>query len=147
MSPKQALATVAAILVVAVSPEAPAQTAGIAVAVEKHARLTSDRAMVIRIHITCGPFAGVEDFQQGFAGGGQARTGAEAEGGIDGTVVCDGVERVHTARLPSFSGAGFARGPAGANASLIVCMLVGEEQTCFNGGTDRRVVISGRLIP
>jgi hypothetical protein len=147
MSPKQLFAVLVTLLPISLSPYAHAQQAGIAMAIEEHAQLTETGAMLISIRITCGPFQGVEDFQQAFAGGGQATTGAEAEGGIDGTVVCDGVERTHTARLSSFSGARFRRGPAGANASLIVCMLVGEEQTCFNGGTQRRVIIRGPVIP
>jgi probable HAF family extracellular repeat protein len=119
----------------------------VSLAIEKHAELTEQGAAVIRAHIVCGPFAGVEDFQEAFAGAGQEKTGAEAEGGIDGTVVCDGVERTHTAHLSSFTEAGFRPGPAGASVSLVVCMLVGDEQTCFQGSTQRSVVIGGRLVP
>lgn len=147
MSYTQAFVVGASLFLISLSSHAHAQQAGIALAIEKHAQLTETGGMLIRIHVSCGPFDGGEDFQEAVAGGGQARTGAEAEGGIDGTVVCDGVERVHTARMSSFSGARFRRGPAGANASLIVCMLLGEEQQCFNGGTERRVIIRGPMIP
>ena len=147
MAPKQAFVAIAALFVVALCPQVHAQDAGISLKIKKHAQLTEQRAMVIRIKIACGPFEGVEEFQQAFAGGGQEKTGAEAEGGIDGTVVCDGVRRTHTARLTSFSGTGFRRGPASADATLIVCTLVDDEQMCFSGSTQRRVIIQGRPIP
>jgi hypothetical protein len=121
--------------------------AGISLAIEKHARLTEQGAVVITVHIVCGPFAGVEDFQEALAGAGQEKAGAEAESGIDGTVVCDGTKRTHTAHLSSFTEVVFRRGPAGANVSLFVCTLVGDEQICFQGSTQRRVVISGPLVP
>jgi probable HAF family extracellular repeat protein len=121
--------------------------AGISLAIEKHAGLTEQGAVVITVQIVCGPFAGVEDFQQASAGAGQEKTGAAAEGDLDGTVVCDGVERTHTAHLSSFTEAVFRRGPAGANVSLFVCTLVGDEQMCFQGSTQGRVVIKGRLVP
>ena len=147
MDAKQAFAAVAALFVLALTPQTHAQTAGIALAIDKHARLTDAGAMAIRIRITCGPFEGSEDFQEAVAGGSQEKTAAESESGIDGTIVCDGVQRTHTASLPSFTGVPFKRGPANANASLIVCMLVGDEQMCFSGATARRVIIRGRQIP
>lgn len=118
----------------------------IAISISKHADLASDGAVIIRIHIACDPLPGVEEFQEGFAGAGQARTGAESEGGIDGTIVCDGVAHTHTARLFPFD-AGFKRGPAGAGASVFICNLVGEEQICASGSAERRIVIRGRLVP
>lgn len=141
-----AFAALVCLVVAVLSPRAHAQDAGIALAIQKHAQLTADAAMVIRIQITCGPFEGSEDFQQAFAGGGQEKTGAESESGIDGTVVCDGVQRTHTARLPSFTDPGFKHGPASANASLIVCMLVADEQMCFSGSSSRHVIIRGATI-
>jgi hypothetical protein len=144
MERKREFAAVAALFVAAFSSQAPAQ-AGISLAIEKHAELTEQRAIVIRVHVACGPFEGVEEFQEALAGAGQARTGAEAEGGIDGMVVCDSVERTHTAHLSSFTDAGFSRGPAGANVSLFVCMLVADEQMCFSGAMQRRVIIAGRI--
>ena len=147
MAPKQAFAVIAVLFVVALSPQAHAQAGGITLAIEKHAQLTEGGAMLISIQIACGPFEGVEEFQQAFAGGVQEKTGAESESGIDGTVVCDGVQRTHTARLPSFTSAAFRRGPAGANASLIVCMFAGNEQMCFSGATARRVIVRGAAIP
>jgi hypothetical protein len=99
---------------------------GISLAIEKHAWLTGQGAVAIIVHIVCGPFDGVEDFQEAVAGAFQEKTGAEAEGGLDGTVVCDGIERTHTARLSSFTEAVFKREPAGANVSLFVCTLIGN---------------------
>jgi hypothetical protein len=133
----------AALIVVAIVPGAGAQSAGISLEIEKHALLTRAGLVIIRIHITCGPFAGIEEFQDGHAGGGQSKTGASSETGIDGTVLCDGVERIHTAHLSQLDEAAFKHGPAGVSASLIVCTLVGEEQMCFSGSTSRRVVIRG----
>jgi hypothetical protein len=42
---------------------------------------------------------------------------------------------------------GFRRGSAGANVSLFVCTLVQNEQICFQGSTQRRVIIRGQLVP
>jgi hypothetical protein len=143
MKPKRTFTTLAAALTIVFSAPVLAQTTGVSLAIEKHAVLTQQGAVVMWIHITCGPFAGVEDFQQGFAGGSQRKTGAEGETGIDGTVVCDGVERTHTARLSSFTDARFKRGPASVSVSFTVCMLVGDEQMCFSGSASRRVIIRG----
>jgi hypothetical protein len=142
MKPNRAFAALTALIMVAFFPQGYAQMAGIVLAIEKHAVLTEQGVAIIRIHIACGPFEGVEEFQQGFAGGSQERTGASSETGIDGMVVCDGVERIHTARLTPFDGV-FTHGPANATASLNLCMLVGDEQTCFRGSTSRRVIIVG----
>lgn len=119
-----------------------AQDEDISVAIAKHGHLTVDGALIIRIHIACDPLPGVEEFQQGFAGAGQARTGAEGESGIDGTIVCDGFAHTHTALIFPFE-APFKRGPAGAGASVIICNLVGEEQLCANGSGQRRITILG----
>ena len=69
--------------------------------------------------------------------------GKEAEGGMDGTVVCDGVERTHTAHLSAHTDAAFKHGPARASASLFLCTLVGDEQICFHGAMSRRVILRG----
>ncbi len=146
MRAKLAFALIAALYVFTYAPQAHPQ-AGISLEIEKHARLSEPGAAVITIRIVCGPFEGVEEFQEAVAGAFQATTGAEAEGGIDGSVVCDGVERTHTARLSPFSDAGFKRGPAVADVSLFVCVLVADEQICFQGSTQRRVIVRGRLVP
>lgn len=147
MGTKQAaLASVATVLV-AFSSNALSQTAGgIALAIDKHAQLASDGAIVIRIRITCGPFEGAEEFQQSFAGGSQEKSGASSESGIDGMVICDGVTRTHTARLTPFDTA-FRRGPARANAGLLLCTFDGQEQECFSGATARAVIVRGPTIP
>ena len=137
------LVVLAALIVVAIVPGAGAQSAGILLEIEKHAVLTRAGLVIIRIHITCGPFAGIEEFQEGHAGGGQSKTGASSETGIDGTVLCDGVERIHTAHLSPLDEAVFKPGPASVSASLFLCTLVGEEQMCFSGSTSRRVIIRG----
>jgi hypothetical protein len=124
-----------------------AQDDDISISIAKHAQLTSDGAVIIRIYIACDPLPGTEDFQEALAGAGQAKTGAETEGGIDGTVVCDGMPRTYTARLSPFTDTGFKRGPASASASLLICNLVGNEQVCVQGATERRIIIAGRLVP
>ena len=124
-----------------------AQDNNISMSIEKHAQLTSDGAVIIMIQIACDPLPGTEDFQEALAGAGQPKTGAEAEGGIDGTVVCDGISRTYTARLSPFTDAVFKRGPADANASLLICNLVGDEQVCADGAAERRIVIRGHLVP
>lgn len=115
----------------------------ITIRIAKHARLTSDGAMLFTAFVTCGPLPGVEDFTEAYAGGAQAKTGASGETGLDGTVVCDGVERAHTARVHPFDVA-FKPGPAGANVSMIACRLVGDDQQCFNASAFRRVIIAPR---
>jgi hypothetical protein len=141
MNPKLASVVLAALLAFALS--AQAQAPGISLMIEKHASLTQQGIVVIWIRIVCGPFAGVEEFQEGHAGGGQDQTGASSETGIDGTVICDGIERTHTAHLSPLDEATFKPGPASASASLFLCTLVGEEQMCFSGATSRRVIIRG----
>lgn len=126
-------------------PIAHAQNGDIAVALAKHAHLTADGAIIIRIHIACDPLPGVEEFQQGFAGAGQVRTGAEGESGIDGTIVCDGFAHTHTALIFPFD-APFVHGPAGAGASVIICNLVEDQQHCASGSGQRRIVITGRPL-
>lgn len=133
-------------LVTALLTPAPASAEDeITIRIAKHARLTADGQVVIRAFITCGPLPGVEDFQETHAGIGQARTGAAGEGGVDGTVVCDGVERVHTARFTSFADP-FEPGPAHANVSMIACRLVGDDQVqvCFSDSASRREIITRR---
>jgi hypothetical protein len=124
-----------------------AQDDDISISIAKHAQLTSDGAVIIRIHIACDPLPGTEDFQEALAGARQAKTGAEAEGGIDGTVVCDGIAHTHTARLSPFTDEVFKRGPADASASLVICNLVGDEQVCIQGAAERRIIIRGPLVP
>jgi hypothetical protein len=119
----------------------------ISISIEKHAQLTSDGAVIIMIQIACDPLPGTPDFQEALAGAGQPRTGAEAEGGIDGTVVCDGISRTYTARLSPFTDAVFKRGPADASASLLICNVVGDEQVCADGATEGRIIIRGPLVP
>jgi hypothetical protein len=118
----------------------------VSISIEKHAQLTSDGAVIIMIQIACDPLPGTEDFQEALAGAVQPRTGAEAEGGIDGTVVCDGIPHTYTARLSPFTNAVFKRGAADANVSVLICNLVGDEQVCVDGATERRI-IRGHLVP
>jgi hypothetical protein len=124
-----------------------AQDDDVSISIEKHGQLTSDGAVIITINIACDPLPGTEDFQEALAGAGQPKTGAEGEGGIDGTVVCDGISRTYTARLSPFTDAVFKRGPADASASVLICNLVGDEQVCIDGATERRIVIRGHLVP
>ena len=143
----RAAALVAIAGIMALPAIALAQDEGISISIAKHAQLTSDGAVIIMIHIACDPLPGTEDFQEALAGAGQAKTGAGAEGGIDGMVVCDGVSHTHTTRLSPFTDAVFRRGPAVATASLIICNVVGDEQVCVQRSTQRRIIIRGSLVP
>jgi hypothetical protein len=118
----------------------------VSISIARHAQLTTDGAVIIRVVIACDPLPGTEDFQEARAGAGQAKSGAAAEGGIDGTVVCDGIERTYTARLSPFTEAVFKRGPARAVASLVVCNVVGDRQVCEEGRAQRRIIIRGRSV-
>ena len=124
-----------------------AQDDDISVAIAKHAELTSDGAVIIRVHIACDPPPGTEEFQEAFAGAGQARTGAEGESGIDGMVVCDGFAHTHTARISPLTEAIFKRGPAGASVSVFICNVVGDQQLCVSGAAQRQIIIQGRQVP
>jgi hypothetical protein len=143
----RAAALVAIAGIIALPASALAQDDDISISIAKHAQLTVDGAVIIRIDIACNPLPGTEDFQEALAGAAQPRTGAEAEGGIDGTVVCDGTSRTYTARLSPFTNAVFRRGPADANVSVLICNLVGDEQVCVDGTTERRIIIRGHLVP
>ena len=144
MGSKLAFLVICALSAVALpAHRAHSQSPGISVEIERLARLTNDGIVVIQVHVTCGPFEGVEDFQEARAGAGQAKTNAGAEGGLDGTVVCDGVERVHTAHLGPHTDAAFKHGPAVARASFFLCMRVGDEQSCFQGAMSRRLILRG----
>ena len=114
--------------------------------IEKHARLTADGGVIFRVRVSCGPLPGTEDFREGLAGAGQPRTGAGAEGGLSPDIVCDGVERVYTAALSTITDAVFRRGPADANATVIACNNIGDQQVCVTASTQRRIVISGPLV-
>ncbi|MDZ5620578.1 hypothetical protein [Nocardioides bizhenqiangii] len=115
----------------------------ITIRIAKQASLGADGRVMITVFVRCGPLPGAEDFIEAHAGVGQARTGAGGEGGLDGTVVCDGVERVHTAHFSPLDGA-FRHGPAVANVSIFACRLVGDDQVCFSANTSRRIIITGR---
>jgi hypothetical protein len=117
----------------------------ITIRIARHARLTADGDVTIRAFVRCGPLPGVEDFQEAHAGIGQARTGAGGEGGLDGAIVCDGVERAHTGRFSPLDQP-FKAGPARANVSIIACRLVGDDQVqvCFSDSEARRVIITRR---
>jgi hypothetical protein len=132
------------VLVVGVPGTLGAQDA-ISIRIEKHARLTTGGGIAFTVHVRCGPLPGTEDFREGLAGAAQARTGAEAEGGLSPDVVCDGVERIYTAELSPITEAVFRPGPAVARASVIACNTVGEEQVCIQATAQRRVIISGPL--
>jgi hypothetical protein len=148
MRPKRVLAIVAIALAGAIASPVVVHAQGeVSVVIARFAQLTLDGAVLIRVHIACDPLPGVLDFQEAHLGAAQARTGAEAEGGIDGTIVCDGLARTHTARLPSFTGNPFRRGPATANVVLLICHVVGDEQVCEQGASATRIVIRGRSIP
>jgi hypothetical protein len=113
----------------------------LSISIERHARLTDDGGIVFRVHVTCGPLPGSEDFREGLAGASQPWTGAEAEGGLSPDVICDGVERIYTAAFSSFTEAEFKRGPARASARVIACNTVGDDQVCVQGAAQRRVII------
>jgi hypothetical protein len=118
----------------------------VSVSIAREARLGSDGAVIITVRITCGPLPGTEDFREAHAGAGQPKTGAAAEGGVDGTVVCDGTERVHTARMFPHTDEAFRRGPARATVTVFACNIVGDDQVCVEGSDQRRIVIRGRTV-
>lgn len=115
----------------------------ITIRIDKHARLTPDGQLVFTAHIRCGPLPGVEDFTEGFTGAGQERTGAWSESGLDGTVICDGVERVHGGHLFAFESE-WKQGPARVSVTVITCRLVGDDQACFSASAARGVIVTGR---
>jgi hypothetical protein len=117
------------------------------ISIARKARLTAGGFVIIRADISCDPLPGTEDFQEVVAGATQARSGAEGEGGIDGVLVCDGIERTYTARVSPFTDEVFRRGPARASVSVTICNLVGEEQVCLQGSAERRIIIRGRAVP
>ena len=116
----------------------------ISIRIDKHAQLSSGGGIVFTVHVVCGPLPGVEDFREGFAGAVQQKTGAEAEGELSPSVLCDGVERVYTGAISPITDAVFVRGPAGATAAVIACNIVGDQQICIQSAAHRRVIISGR---
>ena len=123
----------------------PAQAQGeVSIRIGKHARLTSDGSVVFTAWVACGPLPGTEDFREGHAGAGQAKTGAGAEGGLSPDIVCDGVERAYTAAPSLITEAEFARGPARGNAAVIACNTVGDDQVCVQASAQRRIIVSGR---
>jgi hypothetical protein len=146
MRPTRALAITAVVVLSALLGAAQAN-AEVSVSIGKHASLTTDGAIVIRVHIACDPLPGTEDYQEALAGAVQGKTAAAAEGGIDGAVACDGVLRTHTARLSPFTRAVFKRGPAVARASIMICNVVEDEQVCEHVAAEQRVVIRGAVVP
>jgi hypothetical protein len=146
MRPTRALAITAVVVLSALLGAAQAN-AEVSVSIGKHASLTTDGAIVIRVHIACDPLPGTEDYQEALAGAVQGKTAAAAEGGIDGAVACDGVLRTHTARLSPFTRAVFKRGPAVARASITICNVVEDEQVCEHVAAEQRVVIRGAVVP
>lgn len=146
MNRKYWVAIVAVLLGLLVTLPAQGQIAGVVIAIDKHAVLTKQGFLVFQIRVACGPFAGFEEFQEAVTSGGQAKTGAEGEGGISETVVCDGVERPHTAHVSPYTDEGFRHGPAGVGVSLFICMLEGNDQACYHGAASRAVVLRGGPI-
>jgi hypothetical protein len=98
----------------------------ISISIEKHARLTVDGGVVARVHVACGPLPGTEDFREGSPARARARRGPRGKVGSAPNIVCDGVERVYTAALSSFTDEAFRRGPATASVAGIACNTVGS---------------------
>ena len=119
-----------------------AQAQEISVRIARHAQLTSDGSITFRVWVSC-ELPGTPDFREGLAGAGQPRTGASAEGGLSPDIVCDGVERVYTAGISLISEDPFERGPATANATVIACNTVGDQQVCVQESARRRVIVRG----
>lgn len=145
-APFRALPYLLCLSLFAVPVTAFAQQGDIHMAIAKYASPTADGAVTIRIHIACEPLPGVEDYQEGFSGASQPRSGAEGESGIDGMIICDGQARTHTARIYGHE-ASFVRGPASGSASVILCNLVGNDQLCVSGAASGRIIIRGPLVP
>jgi len=126
---------------IAVSPESASAEPTITVFIEKNAHQLAGGGVVFDVHVTCGPLPGSPEFREGFAGASQWKTKAEAEGGLSPDVTCDGRHRVYTAALSPITDASFARGWGRANASVIACNVVGDQQVCANGSSARQIYI------
>ena len=67
------------------------------------------------------------------------------EGGVDGTVICDGVTRTHTATVSLFEGSKFRGGPAVATVAFLVCFIdVNDNQVCGQDNHTQPVQVAGR---
>jgi hypothetical protein len=90
---------------------------------------------------------GTEDFQQGLAfatqeGGSLSLAG---EGGVDGSVICDGVSRTHTATVSLFRGSKFHGGPAVATVAFLACFIdENDNQVCGQDNETLPVLVAGR---
>jgi hypothetical protein len=109
--------------------------------IEKNAYQIPGGGVRFVVHVTCGPLPGSPDFREGFAGASQFKTKAEAEGGLSPDVTCDGGREVYTAALSAFTDEGFARGFGRANATVIACNSVGDQQVCVQGSSARQIYI------
>ncbi len=109
--------------------------------IEKNAHQIPGGGVRFVVHVTCGPLPGSPDFREGFAGASQFKTRAEAEGGLSPDVTCDGGSRVYTAALSAFTEEGFARGWGRANATVIACNVIDDQQVCVNGSSARQIYI------
>ena len=118
---------------------------GVTISIEDFAQPTADGGVLIRVHVACEALPGTQDFIEALAGAGQTRTGAGGEGGLDGTVICDGVERVHTASFTPHEGV-FKRGQARANVTIFYCNTVGDDQVCRHGSTREKIIIRGPVV-
>jgi hypothetical protein len=90
---------------------------------------------------------GTEEFQEGLAFATQRRGPlfAEGEGGVDGSVICDGMTRTYTATVSLFEGSRFRGGPASATVDFLICFIVdNENQVCEHGVDTRTVLVAGR---
>jgi hypothetical protein len=100
----------------------------------------------LTVDIACDDL-GTEDFQQGLAFATQERGSQHiaGEGGVDGTVICDGVTRTHTATVSLFQGSRFRGGPATATVSFFVCFTdENGDQVCEQDNDTQPVLVAGR---
>jgi hypothetical protein len=103
------------------------------------------QSLQLVVDITCQDL-GIEDFQQGLAFGTQHRGPniREGEGGVDGTIVCDGVTRTHTATVSLFQGSRFLGGPATATVAVLACFIdESGSQVCGQDVDTRTVLVAG----
>jgi hypothetical protein len=100
----------------------------------------------LTVDIACDDL-GAEDFQQGlaFATQQRGRHVIAGEGGVDGTVICDGVARTHTATVSLFQGSKFRGGPATATVDFLICFIdESDNQVCEQDNDTRTVLVGGR---
>ena len=103
------------------------------------------QSLQLTVDIACED-VGTEDFQQGLAFATRERGSLSmvGEGGVDATVICDGVTRTHRATVSLFGGSKFSGGPAVATAFLVCFIDDNGSQLCGQDNDTQPVLVPGR---